>query len=277
LLTKTRIEPRTAARPALRPITAMKLVGATWRLLRASAHAVHGFWIIKTQFPKMDTAARQARVETWSAHMLRIARIELVVTGQPPQSGPLLLVANHISWLDILVIHAARHCRFISKSDIQTWPVIGTLADGGGTLYVERTSRRDAHRMVGAMAERLRAGDILAVFPEGTTSDGRSLKPFHANLIQAAIDAAVPVQPTSLSFIDALTGEVSVAPAYIDDDTLVASVWRTLTAPPFKAVVAYGDAQRAEGRGRREWASALQREIAVLRGNDPADGRHRPD
>ena len=246
----------------------MKLFGATSRLLRATAHAVHGFWIIKTQFPKMDIAARQARVEIWSAHMLHIARIELVVMGQPPQSGPLLLVANHISWLDILVLHAAKHCRFISKSDIQSWPVIGTLANGGGTLYVERTSRRDAHRMVGTMADRLRAGDILAVFPEGTTSDGRGLKPFHANLIQAAIDAAVPVQPTSLSFIDVATGSVSVAPAYVDDDTLARSVWRTLTAPPFKAVVAFGEAQSADGRGRREWASALQREIAKLRGDD---------
>ena len=243
----------------------MKLPGAVWRSLGAIAHAVHGFWIIKTQFPKMDVAARQARVESWSAHMLRIAHIELVVTGQLPQAGPLLLVANHISWLDILVMHAAKHCRFISKSDIQGWPVVGTLADGGGTLYVERTSRRDAHRMVATMADRLRAGDLLAVFPEGTTSDGRGLKPFHANLIQSAIDAGAPIQPVGLSFIDVATGLFSLAPAYIDDDTLVGSVWQTLTAPPFKAMVTFGEPQTADGRGRREWAAALEQEVARLR------------
>jgi len=178
----------------------------------------------------------------------------------------MLLVANHISWLDILVMHAARHCRFVSKSEVRRWPLIGTLSTGAGTLYIERESRRDAMRVVHQMADALKAGDILAVFPEGTTSDGVSLLPFHANLIQAAISAGAPVQPVALSFIDVATGQPSLAPCYINDDTLFGSIWRTLTAPRIAAVVTYGEPQPAEGRERRVWAAELRAEVMRLRG-----------
>ena len=209
----------------------MKLLGVFWKLLRAAVHAVGGFWTIRTIFPKLEQHDRHARVNVWAGQMLRIVGIELLVIGTPPAEGPILLVANHISWLDIVVMHASRHCRFVSKSDIKKWPFVATLADGAGTMYLERESRRDAHRVVMQMAERLRAGDILAVFPEGTTGDGITLKPFHANLIQAAIEASVPVQPVALKFIDAASGMTSFAPSYVDDETLIGSIWRTLTAP----------------------------------------------
>src|SRR5436309_10760031 len=147
----------------------MKLLRFCAMLLRAMAHAVHGFWTIKTLFPKLEQAEREARVQVWAGQMLRIVGIELEVRGSAPAWGPVLLVANHISWLDILVMHAARHCRFVSKSEIERWPLVGTLASGAGTLYVERESRRHAMRVVHRMAGSLRAGEVLAVFPEGTT------------------------------------------------------------------------------------------------------------
>ena len=115
------------------------------------------------------------------------------------------------------------------------------------------------------MAERLKAGDILAVFPEGTTSDGRSLKPFHANLLQAALDAGAPVQAVSLMYVEAANGELSLAPSYVDDDTLVGSIWQTLSAPRLRALVVFGEPQLAAGRGRREWAEDLRCDIAQLR------------
>jgi 1-acyl-sn-glycerol-3-phosphate acyltransferase len=178
----------------------------------------------------------------------------------------MLLVANHISWLDILVMHAARHCRFVSKADVKHWPLIGTLATGAGTLYVERESRRDAMRVVHHMADALRSGDVLAVFPEGTTSDGRTLLPFHANMLQAAISADAPAQPVALSFVDAASGQLSLAASYVGDDTLVGSLWRTLTAPPLAAVVTFGMPQHAQGRERRAWAAALREAVMELRG-----------
>jgi 1-acyl-sn-glycerol-3-phosphate acyltransferase len=244
----------------------MSALRAASRLLRALGHALRGWWTIIFIFPRLQQAERDARVQRWARQMLGILGIDLRLAGSPPGRGPMLLVANHISWLDILVMHAARHCRFVSKSDVKRWPLIGTLATGAGTLYVERESRRDAMRVVHHMADALRAGDVLAVFPEGTTSDGSTLLPFHANMLQAAISADAPAQPVALSFVDAATGRPSFAARYIDDDTLVGSLWRTLAAPPLAAVVAFGRPQHADGRDRRAWAAALREAVMRLRG-----------
>ncbi len=242
----------------------MRALRAAWRLLGALALAVRGWCIITFLFPRWSRERQQARVQLWSRQMLAVLGIALRIEGRPPQNGPLLLVANHLSWLDILVMHAARHCRFVSKSEVRHWPLIGTLATGGGTLYIERANRRDALRVVHHMAESLRAGEIVAVFPEGTTGDGRVLLPFHANLIQAAVSAGAPVQPVALRFIDVATGEDSAGPLYLGDDTLVASLWRTMAGPPFEAVVRYGEPQQADGRDRRSWAADLQQEVDRL-------------
>lgn len=244
----------------------MKPLIALWRLLHALVHALVGLATIVLRFPRLTAEQRWMRVQAWASRMLGILGIELRVEGQPPRSGPVLLVANHISWLDILVMHAARHCRFVSKADVARWPLIGRLATGAGTLYIERESRRDALRVVHHMTESLRAGDVVAVFPEGTTGDGRTMHPFHANLLQAAIGADAPVQPVALKFLDAASGQTSFAPSYIGDETLLGSLWRTLTAPPIVARVRFGEPQPAQGRERREWARALQQEIERLRG-----------
>ena len=202
----------------------MRALRAAGRLLHALAHALAGWCTIRFTFPRLTPAEREQRVQQWASRMLGILGIELRLDGTPAPTGPVLLVANHISWLDILVMHAARHCRFVSKSEVAHWPLLGTLATGAGTLYIERESRRHVMRVVHHMAEALRAGDVLAVFPEGTTSDGRTLLPFHGNLIQAAISAKAPVQPVALAFLDARTGAPSFAPSYVGDETLLGSL-----------------------------------------------------
>ena len=243
----------------------MSTLKALWKLLRGLWHVLVGMWTIYVRFPQFSLEQREMRVQAWALKFLALWDIHLKVLGRPVQNGPALMVANHISWLDISVIHAARHCRFVSKSDIRDWPLLGTLATGAGTLYIERTSRKDALRMVKDMAEAMKNGDVVAVFPEGTTSDGRDLLPFHANLIQSAILAEAPVQPMSLKFIDARSGEPSFAPCYIGDDTLLGSIWRTLKAPKIIAVVHFGELQQAQGRDRRAWAHDLHQSVALLR------------
>ncbi|MES2412493.1 MAG: lysophospholipid acyltransferase family protein [Pseudomonadota bacterium] len=238
---------------------------AAGKLARALLHIATGFLTILLVFPRVPQAERQARIQAWSARMLQCIGIELRVSGNAATQGPLLLVANHISWLDITALHAARFCRFVSKADIKAWPVIGTLAVGVGTLFIERESRRDAMRVVHLMTERLREGDVIGVFPEGTTSDGVGLLPFHANLLQAAISAEVPVQPVAIQFLDKTNGQRSPAPCYIDDDTLLGSVWRTLRATGIVVVITFGEPQLASGRDRREWAHALRDDVGALR------------
>lgn len=243
----------------------MKALRAIWRMLRLLGHLLKGLWVVTLQFPRLTPEQQYIRVQVWSQQLLACLGISLRVLGQPPVGGPVMLVANHISWLDIPVMHAARHCCFISKSDVQGWPLIGTLATAAGTLYIERASRRDALRMVGSMRDALLRGEILAVFPEGTTGDGRTLLPFHPNLLQAALQADVPVQPIGLRFVDRASGQTTHAPSYIGDETLVGSIWRTLTAPPITAVAHFGMPERAQGRDRRVWGQALHAAVDDLR------------
>jgi 1-acyl-sn-glycerol-3-phosphate acyltransferase len=238
---------------------------ALWRLGRALLLALRGWFDIVVLFPRWPRQRREAHVQAWARSMLGVLGIPLQVEGSPPLQGPVLLVVNHISWLDILVVHAARHCRFVSKADVKHWPLIGTLATGGGTLYIEREKRRDAMRVVHHMAQSLQDGDIVAVFPEGTTGDGRVLLPFHGNLVQAAISAHAPVQPVGLRFVDQASGADSQSPLYLDDDTLLGSLWRTLVGPPFVARVRFGQPQLADGRNRREWAGDLRAAVDALR------------
>lgn len=242
----------------------MSHLRALWRAVRALAHVLRGLWIIRTEFGRLTPDACALLVREWSRRMLDIMGVTLSVEGEVPRGGPLLLLANHVSWLDILVINAAYPVRFVSKADVKHWPVLGALITGTGTILIERERRRDAMRVVHHMAEHLRAGEAVAVFPEGTTGDGATLLPFHANLLQAAIATGAPALPVGLKYVDGASGERSDAPQFIGDTTLVASVWRTLRASGLRAVVRYGEAERSGGRERRQWAADIREAVARL-------------
>ena len=235
---------------------------ACWRLLHAIAHALAGWWTIRFTFPGLSQPERNARVQAWSKRMLEIMGITLKVQGTPPPEGPVLLVCNHLSWLDITCIHAARHVRFVSKSDVKNWPLIGTLSNGSGTLYIERERRRDALRVVHHMTEALCNGDLIGVFPEGTTSDGRGLLPFHANLLQAAIATGAPVQPVALRFSDA-QAPISAAVEFVGATTLVQSLWRVACADALVVHLTLLPPRGSRHADRRALARTLRDDIAA--------------
>lgn len=244
----------------------MRSLRVAWRAWRVLVHLLRGLATIVAKFPRLTPAERDRHVQAWSATMLLRLGVTLEVAGTPPAVGPMLLVCNHVSWLDIIVLHAAHHCRFVSKADVGRWPIVGRLATGAGTLYIERNSRRDAMRVVHDMVQALRDGDILMVFPEGTTGDGATLLPFHANLIQAAISAPAPVQPVALRYLDAQGGN-NRAVSYVGDETLVGSIWRTLGAASVRVQVWFGTARQPDGAHRRELAQVLRSDIEHLLGN----------
>jgi 1-acyl-sn-glycerol-3-phosphate acyltransferase len=247
----------------------MRNFAAAIKLVKVVAHLLRGLLVVYVIFPKLTQAQKNKRIEVWAGVLLNKLAIKLVVSGQPPAAGPMLLVSNHISWLDILVMHAAGHCRFVSKADIKHWPLLGTLTTAAGTLYIERESRRDAMRVVHHMSEALSDGDIVAVFPEGTTGNGIALLPFHANLLQAAIAVDAPVQPIALSFFDSATGQTSQAASFVGDETLLGSLWNTLKSRNLAATATYGVPQWANSRDRRAWAADLRTEIATLKAMPP--------
>ena len=197
--------------------------------------------------------------------MLRLIGIDLRVEGTPA-SGGVLLAANHISWLDIMVVHAVvPEARFVSKADVKSWPLVSRLVDSAGTLYLERERKRDALRVVHDMAEALRAGQTVAIFPEGTTSTGHGLLPFHANLLQAAIATATPVQPVALRFSDR-THAVSEAMEFVGDTTLMQSLWQSACGDGVVARLVFLPPCASAGADRRKLAAALRADIGAALG-----------
>lgn len=238
------------------------------RALRRFASVIRHVWrgrtTLRREFPSLSLPQRQAAVMQWSRQMLQIMGVDLRVSGVATAEGPVLVVSNHVSWLDILVINAVCPAHFVSKSGVRHWPLIGDLVSAAGTLFIERESRRDAMRVVHHMADALRQGDVLAVFPEGTTGPGHAVLPFHANLLQAAISTDSPVQPVALAYLDASTRQLSQVPVYVGDTSLVESLWRTLKATGLQARVMFGMPEHCESRDRRTWAAHLRADIQLL-------------
>ncbi len=210
--------------------------------------------------PLKGEAARHTRVQWWSRKMLRLMGVGLQVQGMF-RPGAKLIVSNHVSWLDILAVHAVcPQARFVSKADVQGWPLLGRLVAAGGTLYIQREKRRDAMRVVHQMADALRAGETVAVFPEGTTADGHELLPFHANLLQAAIATEVPIQPVALRYRDARHA-VSPAAEYVGETTLTQSLWKIAGAEQLVVALQVLPAQGTAHADRRALAQGLREEI----------------
>jgi 1-acyl-sn-glycerol-3-phosphate acyltransferase len=237
------------------------MIRALWRLAGAVAEALRGALICALLFPFLEPPARMRHVGGWARRTLHRLGVTLEVTGAP-RPGPLLLAANHVSWLDILVIDAVQPVRFVSKADVRHWPLLGWMVACGGTLFIERESRRDAMRVVHQMAQALQAGDHLAVFPEGTTGAGPQLLPFHANLLQAAVATHVPVQAVALRFADA-SARFSPAVSYVGDTSLLQSLWWVACADRLCAHVDFLEPQRTDATDRRALAQALRAQIAA--------------
>ena len=222
-------------------------------------HLLHGALLCAVVFRFLTPTQRQQRVGWWSRRMLRMLGIALASRGTP-RGGATLVVANHVSWLDILAINAVQPARFVSKADVRGWPLIGWLVACGGTLFIERERKRDALRVVHQVAEALQQGQVVAVFPEGTTSEGHELLPFHANLLQAAISTATPIQPVALRFSDE-RHRVSPAAAYVGDTHLLHSLWMAVTAPRLRAQLSWLPAVETRHADRRALAERLQQAI----------------
>ncbi|MFN3861885.1 MAG: lysophospholipid acyltransferase family protein [Roseateles sp.] len=235
---------------------------AVWRLARLVPHVLHGLWIVQRRFELLPQAERHQLIQWWSVKTLRILGIRLQAEGQALAAGH-LLVANHVSWLDIAAVHAVLpQARFVSKADVRHWPLVGRLVEGVGTLFIERESKRDALRVVHQTAAALQAGDCVAVFPEGTTGPGPALLPFHANLLQAAVSTAAPVLPVVLRWHQ--PGErFSTAAQFIGGTSLAQSLWRIASARGLAVDVQILPAMAGQGRDRRALAEALRSVISA--------------
>lgn len=169
-------------------------------------------------FPFCNESARLRLKSSWAVALLDAMGVEVEADLTHAVPGA-LLVSNHISWIDIYVINAAMPSAFVSKEEVRHWPLIGWLAAKNDTVFLRRGSRGHAKIINQQVAELLDRGRHVAVFPEGTTTDGCSLLHFHAALIQPALAAGRPVLPVAISYWE-LDGQRSLAPRYDGDISL---------------------------------------------------------
>jgi 1-acyl-sn-glycerol-3-phosphate acyltransferase len=230
-------------------------------------HLLRGILICAVVFPWLGAASRRRQIRAWSQRLLALCGVEVDVQGlapgQPPPRGA-LMVSNHISWLDIYVIHSWEPARFVAKSEIRAWPLIGWLCQQTGTIFIERARKRDAHRVLHNITDVMLQGDLVCVFPEGTTTDGSGVLPFHANLMQAPVSGGLPVLPVGLRYVDARTGEPTLAPAYIGDLSLLDCLNAVLRAPPIKARLTVGPMLYPSSASRRELAESARDVVVQL-------------
>jgi 1-acyl-sn-glycerol-3-phosphate acyltransferase len=241
--------------------------------IRFSVLALHLAWgmaLVGFAFSFMKPAQRDRAIMAWSRRLLRVLGVRAQVDAAPSLPGGALLVCNHVSWLDIYLIHAAQRVHFVSKSEVRAWPVAGWLAHKTGTLFLERGRRADTARVNAAMRTLMQSGAWVAVFPEGTTSDGRGLKRFLPSLLQPAVELNWPIVPAALRY-RTLAGEYSGAPAYVDEMSLWQSFRQIVSAPGLVAELHFG-ATLEPNRHRRDLAAEAEQSVARLLGLRPADG-----
>lgn len=201
---------------------------AALRLARVLALVVPGI-VLSPVVRRLPVARRERLIRAWCRTVVRATGVRLKITGAAPPHGGLLMVANHISWLDIPLLAAVRPGRMLAKTEIRQWPVAGALTVRSGALFIERDRLRALPDTVARIAEGLRAGSAVVVFPEGSTWCGRAQGHFRRAAFQAALDAGVPVQPVRLHYrLDG--GPASTAPAFVGSDSLLASLWRVVSA-----------------------------------------------
>lgn len=177
--------------------------------------------------------------------------VRLDISGTLPSQG--LLVANHISWLDVYAINAVAPAIFLSKDEVRHWPLIGWFASRAGTLFLERGSRSAAQRAKDDLIHELRADHLVCVFPEGTTGLGDQVATFHSALFQSAIDAKVAVTPALIRYLDHW-GRPSLAAAYVGETSLWESVRDIVATSGLSVRIAFLPAVATAGAERRHLA-----------------------
>lgn len=206
----------------------------------------------------------------WTRAVVRAFGVHVRYEGAAaPSGGPLLVVANHVSWLDIPLIAAVLPGRTVAKSEVRRWPVLGTLAALGGTLFIDREGIMALPGTVGTMAGVLAGGGRVVVFPEGSTWCGRERGRFRPAAFQAALDAGCAVQPVRIDY------RPTDAAAYVGTDPLGSSLWRVVSTRRVTAVVRLREPlPGALYPDRRALAAAAQRAVASDSANLPSLSVH---
>ncbi|SDG27874.1 MULTISPECIES: 1-acyl-sn-glycerol-3-phosphate acyltransferase [unclassified Duganella] len=239
----------------------MKL-STIFRLVRVLLHVFKGMAICATVFPWIGPDQRNGHIRRWSTRLLALCNVKVrMAPGSAPVLPCSMVVANHVSWLDIFVVHSLYPSHFVAKAEIRSWPLAGWLAEKAGTVFIARGNRKDLRHIFKGLVSSLENGERVAFFPEGTTAAQGNLLPFHANLFEAAIDAKVPVQPFALTYQDA-SGGSHPSVDFIGETSFAESIVLILNGPPVTAQLAILPPLATDGAHRRDLAEASHKAVA---------------
>lgn len=236
--------------------------------LRVMLHLLRGLAIAAFIFPWVDAAKRDRWLKKWSGGLLTILHIQVQAQFDTAPAQRALIVANHISWLDIFILNSQQPCRFVAKADIRNWPVLGWLCAQGGTIFIARGKQREVRRVYEGLVTSIEAGEHIAFFPEGTTAAQGALLPFHPNLFEAAIEAKVPVQPYALRYVDE-HGNLHQDADFVGDMTFVDSMLLIMKARRMTAQLIRLPVIPTVGAHRRDLALAAHAAITAVLADMP--------
>lgn len=246
-----------------------------WRGSRLAFHLVLGI-ILTPIITRRDPNTGDKRTNPyvtcwWHGRLASILGVEITTSGYRPQP-PALMVANHVSWLDIIVLgHLTPTC-FLSKHEVREWPLIGWLATRSGTLFIRRGGGQAAAISV-AIGDRLAQNGLLTLFPEGTTTDGRDVRPFFSRLFGASIETATPIVPTAIRYH--IDGEHDPVAPYIDDQSLAENLLGLMKRRRNQVHVHFGEPVQHKGADRKTLAAATRKVIVdSLDRTRPAANHH---
>lgn len=211
---------------------------------------------------RASLSARAVWLQRWSRRVLRLIDMEVEVTG--PEPAPGLVVSNHMSYIDVLVLSSIRPQIFLAKDEVRGWPLFGAFARWSGSVFIDRRKRSEVSAKAAQFQEVVDAGLPVTVFLEGTTSDGMSVRPFRTALLEPAIQAGWPVTPCTLHY-EAIGAEASDTICYHGDMTLVPhllTLFRRVVRS--KASVVFGQPATGES-DRKRLAADLHREILSVK------------
>lgn len=233
-----------------------------WRGAWLALHIAAAFPIVLLGFrrPNPDSWLQRRLFQGWLRGVCRILRVRVSVQGAPQPGG--LVVANHVSWLDIPVLATAWHGGFLAKAEVGDWPVIGWLVRHAGTVLIRRGCADSLGRAIDRLSGKLRRGGVC-LFPEGTTTNGREMRRFHPRLFTAAIHAGARVQPVALRYFDA-DGRLHPVAPFIGDDDFVSHLIRLLRGPALRAELVFLSPIAAEGQTARGLAGIAQSRVSEV-------------
>jgi 1-acyl-sn-glycerol-3-phosphate acyltransferase len=245
----------------------MRFLRTLWRLPLLLLHVTLGLAITVALISPLGRAFRvrgepgdEWVIRTWSKLMLRCFGMRVRRVGEPLPGG-VMFVANHVSWIDITLLHSQRVVGFVAKKEIERWPLIGFLASRGGSIFHHRGDNESLHGVMHQMLERLRAGRAIGVFPEGRTCNGQEVNVFHARIFQPAVLAQCMVQPVALKYGPG--GAAQTVVAFQKRENFLQNFWRLLGEPPRPVEVHFLEPTAAEGQGRRQLAEVCRERIVA--------------